>query len=112
MAVAATQIMYKSDDEETYTSDMDVSISELRANLSHWLHRAQAGDEIVVTDRGRPVARITGVGVTAILERLIRDGTVIPAKEPKVSLRELGLPRVIGTPGKPFSDYVTEQRGR
>lgn len=109
MAIAATQILYNSPCAETYTSDMDVAISELRANLSHWLQRAQAGDEIVVTDRGRPVARVTGITVTPILERLIRDGTITPARRPKRPAREFS--RVEATPGPPISDYVSRHRG-
>ena len=35
-----------------------VGISRLKARLSHYLNRVKAGHEVVVTDRGRPVARL------------------------------------------------------
>ena len=37
---------------------MDVAITELRANLSLWLDEARSGHEVVITDRGVPVARL------------------------------------------------------
>lgn len=35
-----------------------VGIAELKARLSEYLARVQAGEEVVVADRGRPVARL------------------------------------------------------
>jgi prevent-host-death family protein len=55
---------------------MDVTVTELRAHLSAWLERAREGDEVVITDRGVPVARLTGLGTTATLERLTADGVI------------------------------------
>ena len=34
------------------------AISELKAKLSEYLTKVKAGEEVVVTDRGRPVARL------------------------------------------------------
>ena len=34
------------------------AISELKARLSKYLNRAKAGEEILITDRGKPVARL------------------------------------------------------
>ena len=39
-----------------------VSIGRLKARLSEYLRRVTAGREVVVTDRGRPVARLIGLG--------------------------------------------------
>ena len=33
-------------------------IAELKAKLSHFLSITRAGEEVVITDRGRPVARL------------------------------------------------------
>src|ERR1039458_8019004 len=41
---------------------MDVAISTLRAELSTWIERARSGEEVVVTDRGTPVARLLASG--------------------------------------------------
>jgi prevent-host-death family protein len=37
-------------------------VSELKAGLSAYLDRVKAGEEVVVTDRGTPVARLVPVG--------------------------------------------------
>lgn len=37
------------------------SISELKARLSAYLDAVRAGEEVLVTDRGRPIARIAPV---------------------------------------------------
>jgi prevent-host-death family protein len=58
---------------------MDVAVSVLRAHLSEWVDRARAGEEIRVTDRGVPVARLVGVEVAPILEQLIAEGVIGPA---------------------------------
>jgi prevent-host-death family protein len=35
-----------------------VGVAELKAHLSRYLARVKAGEEIIVADRGRPVARL------------------------------------------------------
>jgi prevent-host-death family protein len=55
---------------------MDVAVTELRAHLSEWLERARAGSEVVITDRGVPVARLLGLTTTATLERLAAEGVI------------------------------------
>ena len=35
-----------------------ISITELKAHLSEYIRRASASEEIVITNRGRPVARM------------------------------------------------------
>ncbi|HET6774419.1 MAG TPA: type II toxin-antitoxin system prevent-host-death family antitoxin [Acidimicrobiales bacterium] len=55
---------------------MDVAISELRANLREWVDQARAGQDVVVTERGVPVARLVAVDAAGVLERLERDGVV------------------------------------
>jgi len=41
-------------------------IAELKAKLSEYLSRVKAGEEVLVTDRGRPVARLVPVGAEGI----------------------------------------------
>lgn len=38
-----------------------VTLSEAKTHLSHLLDQVQAGEEIVITRRGQPIARITPV---------------------------------------------------
>lgn len=40
---------------------MDVSVRKLKDNLSEYLRRVQDGEQVTVTDHGRPVAALIGV---------------------------------------------------
>jgi prevent-host-death family protein len=55
-----------------------VAIGRLKARLSEYLRRAKAGEGVVVTDRGKPVARLVGLeGEPALegrIEELVRCG--------------------------------------
>ncbi len=54
------------------------SISILKAHLSQYLDAVKGGEEVIVTERGRPVARITAVdyegATTGRDAQLMRDG--------------------------------------
>lgn len=92
---------------EVYNKRMDVAVSELRAHLSEWLDRARGGDEVVITDRGIPVARLLGLTATAALERLTAEGVIgraAVARRPTASGRPRPLPR------RPVADLVSDQR--
>lgn len=39
-----------------------VSVSQLKARLSEWLGKLRAGRSVIITDRGKPVARLEPVG--------------------------------------------------
>ena len=83
---------------------MEVGVKELRNHLSRYLQRVRDGDEVVVTDRGRAIARVVPVGAERVLDRLIAEGVVTPARQPK---RRTARPiRAKGT----VSDLVAEQR--
>jgi prevent-host-death family protein len=84
---------------------VQVGIRELRNKLSYWLDRAAAGDEVIVTERGRPVARITAMDGKTTLDRLIDEGLVIPAKR----RRARPLPKPIEVPGG-ISDLLKDSR--
>jgi prevent-host-death family protein len=55
---------------------MEVGVRELKAKLSEYVGRAAAGESVIVTDRGRPVARLTGLDTTAPLTRGIDEGWI------------------------------------
>ena len=84
---------------------MEVGIRELRADLSRFVRRVREGEEIVVTDRGRAVARLVPVDGERTIDRLIREGLVIPAQRPWRGK----LPEPIEGEG-PLSDIVLEDR--
>ena len=52
----------------------EVGIAQLRRELKGWLDRAQAGEDVVITDRGRPVVRLTGIDTGPLLDRLADEG--------------------------------------
>lgn len=87
------------------TTRLQVGIRELKNDLSRYVRRARAGDEVVITDRGRPVARLTAVDATTDhLADLVAAGVV---RAPEAAPRPRG-PRVV--PDGPVSDLVAEQR--
>ena len=84
---------------------MEVGIRELRADLSRFVKRVREGEEIVVTDRGKAVARLVPVGGERKIDRLIREGVVTRAPRPWRGK----LPKPIEGAG-PLSDIVLEDR--
>ena len=63
-----------------------IGIAKLKASLSESLARVKAGEEIIITERGTPIARIqrlAGIGTfTPHMERLIAQGRVRPPSRP------------------------------
>jgi len=98
--------LYKKMIIEVYAMSMDVAVSELRAHLSDYLDRAREGAEVVITDRGVPIARLLGLTTTATLERLAADGVIARAAAPRP--RASGQPRP--RPRRPVADLVSELR--
>jgi prevent-host-death family protein len=90
-----------------YDARVDVVITDLGAHLSEWLDRARGGDEVVITDRGVPVARLSGLTTTATLERLTAAGLI---GRPEVARRPTASGRARPRPGGPVADLVGEQR--
>lgn len=86
---------------------MDVTITTLRAELSRWIQLAREGEDVIVTDRGTPVARLSAVDTAPLLERLTRHGVLGPPPR-------TGRPRAQGaarvTASGAVADLVTEQR--
>jgi antitoxin (DNA-binding transcriptional repressor) of toxin-antitoxin stability system len=62
------------------------------------------GDEFVVTDRGRAIARVVPVGSERVLDRLVAEGIVTPARQPKRPMTKPTKTKGI------VSDLVGEQR--
>ena len=80
---------------------MEVGIRELRDGLSKHLTLVRAGQVVTITDHGKPVARITPIGVPAPFERLVAEGRVTPGRR-----TTRPQPSAVGR----VSDLVTEQR--
>jgi prevent-host-death family protein len=86
---------------------VDVAITELRAELADWIHRARDGDEVVITDRGVPVARLVPVQSASLIERLTRDGVL---GKPRRASRPSATMASRVTARGPVSEIVAEQR--
>ena len=59
------------------------AISELKASISEYLSKVRAGEEVLVTDRGKPIAKLIP---------LDRDETDVPAH--LLMLEKAGLVRI------------------
>lgn len=86
---------------------MDVAISELRAHLKTNVERARAGERVVVTERGVPVARLVPVDAEGLIERLEREGVLTRARAPQ---RPVANKARRAKAGGPVAELVAEQR--
>lgn len=86
-------------------------MTELRANLRAMLERVKSGETLVVTERGRPIARLGPPGADERFAELVAAGRITPPTAPKRSLGDLGLPLELGVAAGPtLSDHVIENR--
>jgi prevent-host-death family protein len=90
-----------------YGRGVDVPVSALRADLSSWIARARAGEEVVVTDRGTPVARLLPVDTAPLLDQLVQRGVLSrPLRADRPAAR--GADRVPARGS--VADLVSDQR--
>lgn len=86
---------------------MDVPVTTLRAELASWIERAQRGEEVIVTERGTPVARLSSVDAAPLLEELTQRGIISKPVRP-------GRPTAAGVSRvharESVAELVSEQR--
>ncbi len=86
------------------TRSIEVGVRDLKNNLSRYVAGVVTGTDVVVTDRGRPVARLVKIDdASNRLADLIEVGLVIPA-----ATRSRRVPKRIVA--DEVSDLVDEQR--
>ncbi|MHB8507958.1 MAG: type II toxin-antitoxin system Phd/YefM family antitoxin [Candidatus Dormibacteria bacterium] len=88
---------------------MNVGIRDFKARLSEFIDRAQAGEEVVVTEHGRPVVRLVAVvreRYPEHLDRMIRRGELIPASRTV----EAQLTKVANPAGFSLSEFLIRER--
>jgi prevent-host-death family protein len=86
-----------------HKSESEVGVRELHDRLSEYLERVERGGEILVTRRGRPVARLSGLGERPF-ETLARRGLVrMPQGERSSRSAQVQSAESV-------SDLVSEQR--
>ena len=90
---------------------MRAGVAQLKAGLSRYLERVKAGQEVLVTDRGRPVAKLVPIAVDARRgsrrERLVREGLLLPGRG-RVRASLLRPPSE--GPGRSVLDALIEER--
>jgi prevent-host-death family protein len=57
-----------------------VGVRELRQNLSRYLERVRAGENLTVTERGRVVARLVPAGAGPYADLAERFGATVPER--------------------------------
>jgi prevent-host-death family protein len=86
-------------------------IKELKNRLSSYLTLVKKGEEVLITDRGKPIARIISedtqkTSLRRALQPLIMEGLVnLPADRID---RDISIP--VELPGKQVSEMVSEDR--
>lgn len=85
---------------------MEVGVRQLRSELSRWLALARDGQEVVITERGRPVARLVGVFAAGGLDRLMAEGLVQRPRIRRRSARDIERVKARGS----VAGLVGEQR--
>ena len=89
-----------------------VGVRELKNRLTHYLQRAKKGEEVIVTERGRPVAVLQSLEhadraatVETRLARLAARGLVtLPTR------KSFGRTRPLRISGPPVSKTILEDR--
>lgn len=88
-------------------------ISIVKNNLSSLVREVQQGETIIITDHGRPVARLEPMEALAHddarLRALVDDGLVaLPRKAADAGILDLPMPSVVAGPSA--VDYLLEER--
>jgi prevent-host-death family protein len=86
-----------------------VGVRELRANLRAYLDRVQRGEDVVVTERGVPIAKLTNGEAERRWQELIDQGRVRPATRRWEGFKADELPELEGG-GPTLSEILLEQR--
>jgi len=78
------------------------AVSKLKAQLSEYLSKVKRGEEVVVTDRGHPVAKLVPFRTSAgphggDWERLVREGIIQPGRTGRIP-SELLKPSLVKDP--------------
>jgi prevent-host-death family protein len=84
-----------------------VGVRELRQNLSKYLDRVKAGEELTVTERGRAVARLVLATSDAYAELASRFGSTVPVEPLEAIVARLSPPRA---PAGTTDAFLAEDR--
>jgi prevent-host-death family protein len=88
-----------------------IGIRDAKINLSKYLRLVKNGQEVVLTERGRPIGKITPIDKTELslddrIKRLEKSGEIEPEKQ------SMKIPPPIPIRGKNAQEYLQEDRGK
>ena len=107
MAIREAVAPYGGGIEGVPIPEIEVGVRELRDHLSRYLERVKAGEELTVTEHGRPIARLVGPRERDRWDELMARGLIRPALEPATDIDIDSLPEI---PGFSLSDYLISLR--
>jgi prevent-host-death family protein len=81
-----------------------VGVRELRQNLSKYLDRVKAGEDLVVTEHGREVARLVPVDAGAYAELAAGFGASVPLEPLEAIAARLSPPGALAGTTDAFLD--------
>lgn len=81
-------------------------MTTLRAELAAWLDKVRAGGDVVITERGIPIARLAPIGSVPLIEALTERGVLSRPRGERPVARRATRVQATGT----VSDLVSEQR--
>jgi prevent-host-death family protein len=88
------------------------NVAQIKAKLSEYLRQVKSGGEVVITERGIPVARLVPLDADESRatreERLIRAGILRPASGPR---KKLGAPKSRPDAGAAALEALLAERG-
>ncbi len=90
---------------------LSIGIKNLKNNLSRYLARVKKGEVVLVTERGRPIARIVKEGgesenfFDALTPMIVEGSLSLPERQ-----IDRDIPDPISVKGKPISEMVVEDR--
>jgi len=91
---------------------ISTSVSDLKARLSAFLDLVREGEEVVVTDRGRPIARLSGIDAQALVDERtaaqVRSGRLRPPRA-GLSRTFLSRPRPLDAEGASLAALLAER---
>ena len=82
-----------------------VDIRHLQNNARSVIGRAVAGETILVTEHGQPVARIVGIRAGSVLDQMIAEGRATGSSGDLLELKPLPPPT-----RRPLSKVLAEMR--
>ncbi|MEJ7798072.1 MAG: type II toxin-antitoxin system prevent-host-death family antitoxin [Solirubrobacteraceae bacterium] len=85
-----------------------VGVRELKNRLSAHLDRVKSGEEIIVTEHGRPIARLSPVGADVDRMTALVDAGIV--RPPQATARRLPTKRVKLNGSESLDDDVVAQR--